>query len=148
MEGVYPLTRYEISDNSWHSDAWIWLVLLLAAGFAVWRLLSPLAALGIALLGLLLIVVIRYKGKKRVGGYVEVDDKIIIIGEKGENYCITFDEIKKVKTSRIFSLLGEPAFIIETSTGTRRWLQPDDYENSASLRKQLTQQLEKINPAL
>lgn len=142
------MTRYEISDNSWHSDAWVWLVLLLIAGFAVWRLLSSLAALGIALMGLILIVVIRYKGKKRVGDYVEIDDKVIIIGEKDENFCITFDEIKKVKSSRILSLLGEPAFIIETSTGTRRWLQPDDYENGASLRKQLTEQMKKIDPNL
>lgn len=138
------MTRYEGTENK-YSDAWIWLVLLLVIGFIIWRLFSALAAFGIALFGLIILVIIRTKGKKRSGDYIEVSDKSLTIGQNGQHFCITFNEIKKIKTSRIFSLLGEPAFVIETSTGTKRWLQPDDYENGQQLREQLNKRFEEFN---
>lgn len=136
-----PLAYYEVTEKSWRSDAWIWLTLLLVAGFLVWRLVSSTAALGIALLGLAVLIVLGRKGKKRVGDAIEVNDTALIFTEAGEHSCITFKEIKKVKQSKLFYLLGEPAYIIETGTGTRRRLQPDDYENGQELRDLLNRHL-------
>ena len=144
-KGCDKVTRYEVTEKTRYSDEWIWLLLLLVIGFVVWRLVSSLAALGIAIAGLIIVMGLRSKGQKRVGDYVELDDKAIILGQNGETYCITFAEIKKVKTSRLRSLLGGPSFIIETSTGTRRWVQPDDYENGEQLREKLTQCFEQLN---
>lgn len=139
------VTRYEITEKTRYSDNWIGLLLLLIIGFAIWRLYSPLAGLGIAVLGLIMVINIRWGGRKRVGDYVEVDDKAIIIGQKGENSCVSFSEIKKVKTSRMKSWFSAPAFVIETSTGTIRWVQPDDYQNGEQLRDELTRRFEQLN---
>lgn len=139
------MTRYEVTEKTRYSDNWIWLLLLLIIGFAVWRLYSPLAGLAIAVLGLAILLYSRSRGQKRVGDYVEVSDKTIIWGQNGESWCVTFSEIKKVKTNRLKSLFSGPSFVIETSTGTKRWLQPDDYENGDQLRQELVQRFEQLN---
>jgi hypothetical protein len=143
--GSDNLTRYEVTDSTRYSKAWIWLLSLLIIGFATWRLYSSLAAFLIAVAGLILLMILRSKAKKSVGNYVELNDKVMIFGQGGENRCITFGEIKKVKTTRIGSLLGGPAYIIETSTGNQYRVQPDDYENGQQLREELTQRLEQLN---
>jgi len=139
------LTRYEVTEKTRYSDNWVWLLLLLIAGFAVWRLYSALAGFAIALLGLAILMSARSRAQKRVGDYVELDDKIIILGQNGENRCITFAEIKKVKTSRLMSLFSGPSFLIETSTGNKHRVQPDDYENGQQLREELIQRFEQLN---
>lgn len=139
------MTRYEVTEKTRHSDNWIWLLLLLIAGFAIWRLYSPLAGFAIALLGLAILLITRLQGQKRVGNYVELDDKTIVFGQNGENLCITFAEIKKVKTCWLRSLLGGPSFIIETSTGTRLRLHPGDYENGEQLRHELVERFEQLD---
>lgn len=144
-KGCGGVTRYEVTEKTRHSDNWIWLLLLLVTGFVVWRLYSALAGFAIAVLGLVVLMSTRWRDQKRVGDYVELDDKTIIWGQNGENFCITFSEIKKVKTSRLMSLLSGPSFIIETGTGTKRRVQPDDYENGEQLRDELTRRFEQLN---
>ena len=143
--GSDDLTRYEVTESTRYANAWIGLLLLLIIGFAAWKLYSSLAAFLIAVAGLALLVILRSKGQKSVGNYVELNDKVMIFGQSGENRCITFGEIKKVKTTRIGSPLGGPAYIIETSTGNQYRVQPDDYENGQQLREELTQRLEQLN---
>lgn len=143
--GCCKLTRYEVTEGTRYSNTLIWLLLLLIIGFAVWRWYSSLAAFFIAVAGLALLVVLRSKGQKSVGNYVELNDKVVIFGQNGESRCITFGEIKKVKTTPIGSLLAGQAYIIETSTGNQYRVQPDDYENGQQLREELTQRLEQLN---
>lgn len=143
--GCYKLTRYEVTESTRYSNAWIGLLLLLVIGFAAWRWYSSLAAFLIAVAGLALLVILRSKGRTSVGNYMELDDKVMIFNQSGESRCITFGEIKKVKTARIGSLLGGPAYIIETSTGNQYRVQPDEYENGRQLREELAQRLEELN---
>lgn len=144
-KGYDDLTRYEVTEKTHYSNNWIWLLLLLVIGFAVWRLYSALAAFGIALAGLAILMFLRSKGQNQVGDHVELNDNALILGQNGESSCIDFGEIKKVKTSLILSLLSGPVFIIETSTGNKRRIQPDDYENGQQLRDELNQRFKHFN---
>ncbi|MDD3852045.1 MAG: hypothetical protein PHD40_00140 [Syntrophomonadaceae bacterium] len=135
------LSRYEVTDKTRFTDSWIWLTLLLIVGFIVWRTVSSLAALSIALAGMIIIGLIYRSSKQHVGNTVEITDQAMIFKDADQQSCIAFNEIKKVKTNRLLSLLGDPAFIIETSTGKKRWLQPDDYNNGEKLREELNRHL-------
>jgi len=138
---VKSLSRYEVTDQTRFTDSWIWLTLLLIAGIIVWRTVSSLAALIIALAGIIIIGLIYRSSKQHIGNTVEITEQAMIFKDGDQQSCIAFNEIKKVKTNRFLSLLGGPAFVIETSTGKKRWLQPDDYNNGENLRQELNQYL-------
>lgn len=135
------LSRYEVTDQTRFTDSWIWLTLLLIAGIIVWRTVSSLAALIIALAGIIIIGLIYRSSKQHIGNTVEITEQAMIFKDGDQQSCIAFNEIKKVKTNRFLSLLGGPAFVIETSTGKKRWLQPDNYNNGEKLREELNQHL-------
>ena len=135
------LSRYEVTDKTNYTDSWIWLTLLLIAGFIVWRTVSSLAALIIALGGIIIIGLIYRSSKKNIGNTVEITEQAMIFMDGDQQSCIAFNEIKKVKTNRFISLLGGPTFVIETSTGKKRWLQPAYYHNGEKLREELNRHL-------
>lgn len=130
------MRRYIISEKSWYSESWIWLGALFIMAIMAWIFLSPLYTLAIAALGLILALFIRIKGRQRVGDYIELTDNGIIFCEAGGHSCIAYNEIKYIKLSKSW-LPGDPAFLLETSIGNKKKLQPDDYEKGDELRKQL-----------
>lgn len=130
------MRRYVISEKSWQSESWIWLGALFIMAILAWIFLSPLYTLGIAALGLLLASLIRLKGKKRIGDFIELTDNGIIFCEAGDHSCIAYNEIKSIKLSSSW-LPGDPAFLLETTIGNKRKLQPDDYDNGGELRNHL-----------
>lgn len=143
MKGREPVHRYEVTEKSWYSESWVWLGGLFILAILAWIFLSPLYTLGIAALGLLITILIRFRGKKRVGDYIELTDNGIIFGESGEHSCIAYNEIKYITYAR--SWPGEPAFQLETTVGNKKKLQPDDYENGDELRQQLNKNFKLFN---
>ena len=137
------MKRYEISAKSWYPNTWVWLALLFLAALLVWKTVSSLYAAAMAGLGLLVMVFADKRGQKRVGDYIELNDKGMVFCESGQHHCIAFNEIKKIKAAR--SILGEPAYVIETTIGNKKRLQPDDYENGPELRDELKKNFENHN---
>jgi len=133
---VTPLRRYVVSEKSWYSESWLWLGALFISALLVWKFFGSIYALAIAALGLFLASMIRFRGKKRVGDYIELTDTGIVFGEAGDHSCIAYNEIKNIKLAKSW-LPGDPAFLLETSIGNKKKLQPDDYENGNELREQL-----------
>lgn len=131
-----PLRRYIVSEKSWYSESWLWLGALFIIAILAWIFLSPLYTIAIAALGLVMATIIRSKGKKRIGDYVELTDNGIIFCEAGDHSCIAYNEIKNIKLSSSW-LPSDPAFLLETSIGNKKKLQPDDYENGDELREML-----------
>ncbi len=129
------MKRYEISGKSWYPNTWIWLALLFLAALLVWKTVSSLYAASIAALGLVIMIFMDKRGKKRVGDYIELNDKGMIFCESNAHHCIAFNEIKKIKESKVMT--GDPAYVIETTVGNKKRLQPDDYENGSELRDEL-----------
>ncbi|MGR6837516.1 hypothetical protein [Syntrophomonas erecta] len=138
------MNRYYVTEKSWHSEVWIWFALLLIAGFFIWRVFSPLAAMPVALLGILLLLFIKYKGQKKVGDLIEINDKGMTFSRGGEQSCIAFNEIKSIKESRNLPV-GPNYYIIQTGNGNKCKLQPDEYENGMELRDKLQHNFEKNN---
>ena len=91
------LSRYEVTDKTRFTDSWIWLALLLIAGFIVWRTVSSLAALIIALVGIIIIGLIYRSSKQHIGNTIEINDQAMIFQDEDQQSCIAFNEIKKVK---------------------------------------------------
>lgn len=138
------MRRYTISEKSWYSESWIWLALLFFAAILVWIFLSPLYTMAIAGVAVIILLVIKSRGRRRIGDYIELTDNGIIFCEAGEHSCIAYNEIKLIKFSR--SLVpGDPAFLLETSIGNKKKLQPDDYENGAELRQHLNESFTAFN---
>ncbi|MGE5389464.1 MAG: hypothetical protein ACM3PE_00195 [Deltaproteobacteria bacterium] len=130
------MRRYIVSEKSWYSESWLWLGALFIIAILAWIFLSPLYTIAIAALGLVMATIIRSKGKKRIGDYVELTDNGIIFCEAGDHSCIAYNEIKNIKLSSSW-LPSDPAFLLETSIGNKKKLQPDDYENGDELREML-----------
>ncbi|WP_054697743.1 hypothetical protein [Syntrophomonas palmitatica] len=128
------MKRYDVSEKSWYPSSWVWLALLFLAGLLVWRTVSSLYAAAIAAAGLIIMIFTNQRGKKRVGDYIELNDKGMVFCESGQHHCIAFSEIKTIKKTGI---TGDPAYMIETTVGNKKRLQPDDYENGAELRDEL-----------
>ena len=122
------MRRYSISEKSWYSESWIWLGALFVIAILAWIFFSPLYTLAIAGLGLVILLIIRFRGKKRVGDYIELTEKGILFCESGAHSCIAYNEIKNIKYSSSW-LPGDPAFLLETSIGNKKKVQPDEYEN-------------------
>lgn len=130
------MRRYVISERSWYSESWLWLGALFIIAILAWKFFGPFYTLAIAALGLLLASFIKIRGKRRVGDYIELTDNGIVFCEAGDHSCIAYNEIKKIKLANSW-LPGDPAFLLETSVGNKKKLQPDDYENGGELRDQL-----------
>ena len=139
--GGYKMKRYSITATSRHSVNWLPLLILLIVGVAAWHFVSSLVALGLAALGLLIVIWQSRQGKKRVGDYVEVLETGILFCEAGQSSCIAYSEIKEVQQRKLF---GPPAYIISTSVGNKKHLQPDDFEDGARLREQLAERFQKL----
>lgn len=130
------MRRYVVSEKSWYSESWLWLGALFIIAILTWKFLGPLYPLAIAAAGLVLASLIKIRGKRRVGDYIELTDNGIVFCEAGDHSCIAYNEIKNIKFATSW-LPGDPAFLLETTIGNKRKLQPDDYENGSELREQL-----------
>lgn len=135
------MPRFEITEKTGYSGAWVFLFLLFIAGVVLWLCGWTWAALGIAVFGLLAAGYFRLRGKKKVGGHLELTDNGIIFWDEEETRCIAFNEIKYVKYSRFLGV-GEETYLIETTVGRKRALKIQDYENCEQLREHLNRKFE------
>ncbi|HWP95650.1 MAG TPA: hypothetical protein VN426_02290 [Syntrophomonadaceae bacterium] len=138
------MSRFEITEKTSYSSAWILLFVLFLAGIVVWLTGWPRVALGIAVVGLVAAALSRLRGKKKVGNHLELNDKGIIFWDPAETRCIAFNEIKSVKYSR-FMGIGEETFLIETTVGTKKTVKPQEYENCDQLRERLRKSFNEFN---
>jgi hypothetical protein len=111
------------------------LALLFISGIIVWVKVSALAAMVTALAGFGAAAFIRFGGRKRGGGHIELNDRGITFCEDGEFRCIAFTEIKRIKKTK--SGWGEESFLIETRVGNKKSLNLQDYERWELLRERL-----------
>lgn len=138
------MRRYDISEKSWYSDSWLWLGILFVAAILAWVFLSPVYTMAIAGVGLVMLLIIKSQGKKRIGNYIELTDNGITFCEAGEHSCIAYNEIKYIKCSSSW-MPGDPAFLLETRIGNKKKVQPDDYENGDELRRLLNESFTAFN---
>lgn len=137
------MNRFDITEKTGYSGAWIIMFILFVAGIVVWFAFSAVAALIIALAGMLVSLFFRLRGKKRVGHSLELNDRGMVFYEEEQARCIAFSEIKQIKFSRIPG--KKDVFIIETTVGNKRALNPEDYENGGVLRARLEESFTAYN---
>lgn len=137
------MNRFDISEKTGYSGAWIVMFILFAAGIVVWLAFSAMAAFIIAAVGMLFSLFFRLRGKKRVGRSLEINDRGMIFYEEEQARCIAFSEIKQIKYSRIPG--QKDVFVIETTVGNKRTLNPYDYENGGLLRNRLQESFAAYN---
>ena len=137
------MNRFEITEHTGYSTSWIFLAVLFVAGIIVWFTFSAVAALIIAAVGLVLTAFFRLKGKKRIGGQLELNEKGMIFYEEDQARCIAFNEIKYVKFTKRLGV-GQ-FFVIETTVGNKRTLNPEEYERGDQLRERLIRSFDMHN---
>lgn len=137
------VNRFDITEKTGYSGAWVIMFILLVAGIVVWFAFSALAALIIAAAGMLVSLFFRLHGKKRVGHSLEINDRGMVFYEEEQARCIAFSEIKQIKFSRMPG--KKDVYIIETTLGNKRTLNPEDYENGGVLRARLQESFTAYN---
>ncbi|MEN6350300.1 MAG: hypothetical protein ABFD08_13000 [Syntrophomonas sp.] len=137
------MNRFDITEKTGYSGAWIIMSILLLAGIVVWFAVSAVAALVIAAVGMLVSLFFRLRGKKRVGRSIELNDRGMVFYEEEQARCIAFSEIKQIKFSRMPG--KRDVYIIETTVGNKCTLNPEEYENGGVLRTRLEQSFTAFN---
>ncbi|MEN6388927.1 MAG: hypothetical protein ABFD04_00805 [Syntrophomonas sp.] len=137
------MNRFDITEKTGYSGAWIIMFILFLAGIVVWFAFSAIAALLIAAAGMLVSLFFRLRGKKRVGQSIELNDRGMVFYEEEQARCIAFSEIKQITFSKIPG--KKDVYIIETTVGNKRTLNPEDYENGGVLRTRLQESFTAYN---
>lgn len=137
------MNRFDITEKTGYSGAWIIMFILFVAGIVVWFAVSAIAALIIAAAGMLLSLLFRLRGKKRIGQSLEINDRGMVFYEEEQARCIAFSEIKQIKFSKVPGKRG--VYIIETTVGNKRTLNPEDYENGGVLKARLQESFTAYN---